>query len=99
MLALVGLFVVAAAFRVLALIFLLYKTVAAWVFAGTTRYRVPLDFVLALLAGAARRAPVEQVAIYALDTVDGGLGRELIERAPTGCGTVGAHDAPRPRRV
>ena len=25
----------------------------AWVFAGTTRYRVPWDFVLALLAGAA----------------------------------------------
>ena len=34
-------------------IFLLYETAAAWVFAGTTRYRVPWDFVLALLAAAA----------------------------------------------
>ena len=35
---------------------------------------------------------MEQVAIHALDTVDGGLGRELIERAPSGRGTVGAHE-------
>ena len=41
------------AFRVLALIFVGYETVAAWIFAGTTRYRVPWDFVLALLAAAA----------------------------------------------
>ena len=41
------------AVRVLAIIFLLYETAAAWVFAGTTRYRVPWDFVLALLAAAA----------------------------------------------
>ena len=34
-------------------IFVLYETAAAWVFAGTTRYRVPWDFVLALLAAAA----------------------------------------------
>jgi hypothetical protein len=49
-LALAGLFLVPLAFRVLALIFVGYETAAAWVFAGTTRYRVPWDFVLALLA-------------------------------------------------
>jgi 4-amino-4-deoxy-L-arabinose transferase-like glycosyltransferase len=53
LLALYGLFCVPGYFRVLALIFVLYETAAAWVFAGTTRYRVPWDFVLALLAAAA----------------------------------------------
>ena len=53
LLALAGLFVVPLAFRVLALVFVGYETLAAWVFAGTTRYRVPWDFVLALLAAAA----------------------------------------------
>ena len=52
-LGLVGLFVVATPVRVLALLFAGYETLAAWVFAGTTRYRVPWDFVLALLAAAA----------------------------------------------
>jgi len=53
LLALAGLFCVPLAFRVLALIFVGYETAATWVFAGTTRYRVPWDFVLALLAAAA----------------------------------------------
>jgi hypothetical protein len=53
LLAIAGLFVVASSVRVLALLFVAYETVAAWVFAGTTRYRVPFDFVLALLAAAA----------------------------------------------
>jgi 4-amino-4-deoxy-L-arabinose transferase-like glycosyltransferase len=53
LLALAGLLVVTPAFRALALIFAGYETLAAWVFAGTTRYRVPWDFVLALLAAAA----------------------------------------------
>ena len=35
------------------LIFVALRDAAAWVFAGTTRYRVPWDFVLALLAAAA----------------------------------------------
>ena len=52
-LALAGLFIVRVAFRVLALIFVVYETAAAWVFAGTTRYRVAWDFVLAVLAAAA----------------------------------------------
>jgi hypothetical protein len=53
LLAIAGLFCVPFTFRVLAIVFLLYETAAAWVFAGTTRYRVPWDFVLALLAAAA----------------------------------------------
>ncbi len=53
LLAIAGLFFVPSAFRALALIFVVYETAAAWVFAGTTRYRVPWDFVLALLAAAA----------------------------------------------
>jgi hypothetical protein len=53
LLALFGLFVVPRRFAALAATFLLYETVAAWVFAGATRYRVAFDFVLALLAGAA----------------------------------------------
>jgi 4-amino-4-deoxy-L-arabinose transferase-like glycosyltransferase len=52
-LAIAGLFFVPLAVRVLALIFIGYETAAAGVFAGTTRYRVPWDFVLALLAAAA----------------------------------------------
>jgi hypothetical protein len=52
-LALIGLFVVPRRFAALALTFLAYETVAAWVFAGATRYRISFDFVLALLAGAA----------------------------------------------
>jgi hypothetical protein len=52
-LAIAGLFFVPPAFRALSLIFGFYETAAAWVFAGTTRYRVSWDFVLALLAAAA----------------------------------------------
>ena len=37
----------------LAVVFLVYQTLAAMLFAGATRYRVPWDFVLALLAGVA----------------------------------------------
>ena len=62
LLALVGLFAVSTPFRALALLFLGYETLAAWVFAGTTRYRVPWDFVLALLAAAALdRLPFEKL--------------------------------------
>ena len=52
-LALFGLRVAPRRFVVLALVFLVYETLAAMLFAGATRYRVPSDFVLALLAGAA----------------------------------------------
>ena len=52
-LAVAGLFIVPRFFASLALLFLLYNTAAAWLFAGATRYRIAFDFVLALLAGAA----------------------------------------------
>jgi 4-amino-4-deoxy-L-arabinose transferase-like glycosyltransferase len=52
LLALVGLFVVPRPFAAFGLLFLLYNTAAAWLFAGATRYRVSFDFVLALLAAA-----------------------------------------------
>ncbi len=53
LLALAGLFVVPLPFRVLALCLVVYETAEAWVFAGTTRYRIAWDFVLSLLAAAA----------------------------------------------
>ena len=58
--ALGGLFLVGRRFLVLALAFVAYETLAAMVFAGTTRYRVPWDFLLALLAAAALDRLVSQ---------------------------------------
>jgi hypothetical protein len=49
-LAIGGAFFAETSFVVLALLLLGYNTVAAAVFAGTTRYRVPFDFLLVLLA-------------------------------------------------
>jgi 4-amino-4-deoxy-L-arabinose transferase-like glycosyltransferase len=51
-LALIGLFFVPRRFAALALLVLAYQTVAAVVFVGATRYRIPTDFLLALLAAA-----------------------------------------------
>jgi 4-amino-4-deoxy-L-arabinose transferase-like glycosyltransferase len=45
-----GLLLVPRAFAVLAALLLAYNTLAALVFAGTTRYRAPWDFLIALLA-------------------------------------------------
>jgi 4-amino-4-deoxy-L-arabinose transferase-like glycosyltransferase len=53
LLALLGLRAVPRTFAVVAVTLLGYQTLMAMVFVGTTRYRVPWDFVLALLAGAA----------------------------------------------
>jgi hypothetical protein len=50
LLALAGLAVARIRFAVLAALLLAYNTAAAMIFAGTTRYRVPFDFLLALLA-------------------------------------------------
>jgi 4-amino-4-deoxy-L-arabinose transferase-like glycosyltransferase len=50
LLAALGLALVRAPFLRLAIVFLVYETVAAWVFAGTTRYRIAWDFVLVVLA-------------------------------------------------
>jgi 4-amino-4-deoxy-L-arabinose transferase-like glycosyltransferase len=52
-LAIAGLFIAPRRFVALALILLAYSTLAAMVFAGTARYRVPWDFLLALLAACA----------------------------------------------
>jgi hypothetical protein len=52
-LALLGLFLAPRVFASLAALLLLYDTADAWVFAGTTRYRIPFDFLLVLLGAAA----------------------------------------------
>ena len=52
-LAAVGLFLVRRPFAILAVALLAYNTLAAMVFVGNVRYRVPWDFLLALLAAAA----------------------------------------------
>ncbi len=59
-LALVGLFLAPVRFVALALSLLAYNTLAAMVFAGTARYRVPWDFLLALLAAFALVAAWER---------------------------------------
>jgi 4-amino-4-deoxy-L-arabinose transferase-like glycosyltransferase len=53
LLALVGLVVVARAFAILAVAIALYQTLVAMLFVGVTRYRVPWDFILCVLASAA----------------------------------------------
>src|SRR5687768_7380664 len=60
-LALIGFFVAPPHFVGLAAVMLAYNTVAAMVFAGTTRYRTPWDFLLALLAAFALAALWERV--------------------------------------
>lgn len=52
-LAAVGLFLVSRAFAILAVLIAAYQTVVAMIFVGVTRYRVPWDFVLCVLASAA----------------------------------------------
>ena len=52
-LAVLGLCVIPRRIAALFLALLAYNTLAALVFAGATRYRVPWDFLLALAAGAA----------------------------------------------
>ncbi len=52
LLATAGLFLAPQPFVVLAVLLLAYNTLAAMIFAGTTRYRVPFDFLLVLLASA-----------------------------------------------
>ena len=59
-LALVGFFFAPAHFSALAAVMLGYNTLAAMVFAGTARYRVPWDFLLAILAAFALRAAWER---------------------------------------
>ena len=51
-LAVVGLFLLPRSFIALALLLLGYQTFMAMLFAGATRYRVPWDFLLAIMAAA-----------------------------------------------
>jgi hypothetical protein len=51
-LALLGLLFAPRRFAALALAVLAYQTLAAMVFVGATRYRIPTDFLIALLAAA-----------------------------------------------
>jgi 4-amino-4-deoxy-L-arabinose transferase-like glycosyltransferase len=60
-LALAGLFLAPPRFVALALLLLAYNTLAATIFAGTARYRVPWDFLLALLASFALVAAWERL--------------------------------------
>ena len=49
----IGLFLVPRFFAALTVLLLGYQTLVAMLFVGETRYRVPWDFLIALLAGAA----------------------------------------------
>jgi 4-amino-4-deoxy-L-arabinose transferase-like glycosyltransferase len=61
-LAIAGLFLAPRRFVALALLLLAYNTAAAMVFAGTARYRVPWDFLLALLAAFALHAAWQRMS-------------------------------------
>jgi 4-amino-4-deoxy-L-arabinose transferase-like glycosyltransferase len=61
-LAVAGLFFVPRTFAVLSVALLAYQTAVAMIFVGVTRYRVPWDFLLAILAAAAAVALARRVA-------------------------------------
>ena len=61
-LAVAGLFFVPRAFAVLCVLLLAYQTAVAMIFVGVTRYRVPWDFLLALLAATALVALARRLA-------------------------------------
>jgi hypothetical protein len=59
-LALIGVFIVPRRFLALALLLLAYQTLVAMMFAGATRYRVPWDFLIAILAAVALDRVIER---------------------------------------
>ena len=61
LLAIAGLFFAPRRFVALAVALLAYNTIVATIFAGTVRYRVPWDFLLALLAAFALTEILERV--------------------------------------
>jgi hypothetical protein len=61
-LALAGLFLVPRAYAVLTVLLLAYQTAVALIFVGVTRYRVPWDFLLGILAAATLVALARRVA-------------------------------------
>lgn len=68
-LAVAGIFLVPRAFAVLTVLLLAYQTAVAMIFVGVTRYRVPWDFLLCILAATALVALARRVA----ETRRGGL--------------------------
>jgi hypothetical protein len=68
-LAVAGLFLVPRTFAVLSVALLAYQTAMAMIFVGVTRYRVPWDFLLCILAAAA-------VLVLARRVANVGLARE-----------------------
>jgi hypothetical protein len=62
LLAVVGLFFVPRTFAALCVLLAVYGTVVAMIFVGVTRYRVPWDFLLCLLASAAILEVARRVA-------------------------------------
>ena len=88
---------------------LAYATLAAMVFAGATRYRVPWDPLLGVLAGAAvdRLLRSQSAAVDRVEPLGGPLLRECLERAAAagraqlgGALRVGGdHDQRRPERL
>lgn len=59
--AVAGLFLVPRAFAALCVLLLAYQTAVAMIFVGVTRYRVPWDFLLCVLASAALVRLVREV--------------------------------------
>jgi hypothetical protein len=59
--ALVGIFVLPRSFVVLVAVLLAYQTLVAMLFAGSTRYRVPWDFLVAILAAAGIAAVLDRI--------------------------------------
>jgi 4-amino-4-deoxy-L-arabinose transferase-like glycosyltransferase len=70
-LAVAGLFLVPRAFAVLTLLLLAYQTAVAMIFVGVTRYRVPWDFLLCILAATALAALARRVAESRRDRLQG----------------------------
>ncbi|MFN8223050.1 MAG: glycosyltransferase family 39 protein [Gaiellales bacterium] len=64
LLAIAGAWLAPRRYLVLAALLLAYNSIAAMVFAGTIRYRVPWDFVLAVLAGFALAQGWERLQAY-----------------------------------
>jgi hypothetical protein len=60
--AIAGLLVLPRSFVALALLLLGYQTLIAMLFAGATRYRIPWDFLIALMAAAGLAAVAERIA-------------------------------------
>jgi 4-amino-4-deoxy-L-arabinose transferase-like glycosyltransferase len=91
-LALVGLALVPRRFAVLVIALLAYQTLAAIVFVGATRYRVPWDFLLALLAAASLArlgSLVREGRASAPDPWHRRLGASPAD-APAGAGSAGS---------